>query len=136
LVPVHLLIFIDLLRLSESKNINGVHLKAGAGFCAIVHMVQESLDNIFVDDEGYECNYRAHENSQLFYKSCKMINDETKRPQLAVISIKSIASPCVAVKHNLNDPADFNYVFMKSRSEWSEMLPKTMKDGLLLKEVI
>jgi hypothetical protein len=136
LVPVHLLVFIDLLRLHRDKNINGVHLKAGSGFCAVVHMVQDSLDNTFVDDEGFECDYRSHENSQIFYKARKMVNAETARPQLAVINFKSIAAPCIAVKHTLNDPSDQNYIFMKPRSEWSEILPKVMKDSLFVKEVV
>jgi hypothetical protein len=135
LVPVHLLIFIDLTKLVGCFNLKGV-VVMGGGVCAIVHMVKESLDNTFVDNEGYTCDYRAHDKSQLFYKASKMIDDDTERPQLAIVSFNSIAGPCVAVKHDLGDPSDQNYIFMKSRSEWSELMPNLMKDGITLKRVI
>jgi hypothetical protein len=130
LIPIQILIFVDLSSLQTEIDINGVMI-SNPGKYAIVHMIEQSLDTSFEDDEGNEVSYRAHEKSLLFYQASKWLDDITGRPRLALVSTDSIASPCVGIPCNPDElMTQHLYTFMKSRIMWPELLVQAMKDGL------
>jgi hypothetical protein len=92
--PVQILLFLDLPCLKpENINVNGLILEAGCKY-ALINMIARP----FHDEKGNSI-FRADENSQIFFKAPKMIDNA---PMLACISIDSIVGPCIAILLDLN----------------------------------
>jgi len=123
--PVQILLFLDLTCLkSENIAINGVILEAGCKY-ALIHMIKQPLHN----DKGNSI-FRANENSRIFFKAQKMIDNDTMAPTLACISIDSIVGPCIAIPYDLNALTNKYFLFLKTRSAWPNILVDVMKEGL------
>jgi hypothetical protein len=107
------------------------------GIVAIVHMVEKSLDSTYPDNLGNICNFSAHEKSKLFFKAKKMMDQNSNRPLLSLVSVSNITSPCIGVKSDLEDFDDNeSYLFLKSRDEWPSILNKAMKTSMRVGEIV
>jgi len=92
---------------------------------ALIHMIKQPLHN----DKGNSI-FRANENTLIFFKAQKMIDNDTMAPTLACISIDSIVGPCIAIPYDLNALTNKYFLFLKTRSAWPNILVDVMKEGL------
>ena len=131
-IPVHLLIHIDLNELEDNLTINGVSLET-PGIYTVVNMIETSLDHIEYAPNGKVTKtFRAFPRSKLFHRAQKMLNTENNRPMMAIVGIDCLSKPCIAVNDSFGetDNDTFTYIFLKTRSLWTEHLGHAIRESI------
>jgi hypothetical protein len=123
--PVQFLLFLDLTCLkTENIDVNAVILEAGCKY-ALIHMIAQPLH-----EEKGNSIFRADEKSWIFFKTQKMIDNDTMAPTLACISIDGIMGPWIAIPFDLNALTNRYFLFLKTQSALPNVLVDAMKEGL------
>ena len=126
--PIQIQIFVDLHNLQNNITINDVHISTSSRYYAVVHMVENPLDS-----EINGKNFKAHPQSKIFFKAKKWV-DPNSKPVLALVDVDSIVSPCIGVPNSLTKGENV-FIFMKSRSNWSDLLAKSITANLKNKQI-
>ena len=105
------------------------------GFYALVHYVPLPLSYTYF--EGKDKNHLAHQDSLLMYYSRKTLVSFNIRMQrdLILINMNNFHSTCIAINDVQPAPYKKNaYIFLKSKSEWINILRKHMISTITYKK--
>jgi hypothetical protein len=130
IIPVHILIFVDLMDLKcNNLTIGDINIP-GPDQYAIVHMIEFPLEKE-IRKKNSTINFKTHPRSILFHTASKFIDKKTAEPAIAFIPISSIHSPCIAIPLNMaeqNQPHSF--LFLQSKTKWNALFVKSMKASI------
>ena len=124
IIPNQIMCYIDLSSLQRTISINSTIVNR-KGIYALIHMIEHPLDS--------DHDYKAHQDSRLFYWSQKMLlkpmpsnNQSTPNttmiPMIGMAHIEAFIQPCVGIPANLPDKEAHIFLFLKPRKIWPIIL--------------
>jgi hypothetical protein len=137
IIPVHILIFVDLMGLTKANvRVSNISIP-GPDQYAIVHMIQYPLESIVRQRNKQPLDFKAHPRSILFHKASKIIDRITNEPEIAFVPISCIHSPCIAIPLKFakkNEP--HSYLFLQSKTKWNSLFVNSMRCSLKNKNIV